>query len=81
MAFVKGDVRKSVSWSYDPAGLEGDSIIITARNPETGEDFSPKKEVPKDGSFALAFPDGHTGLVEIAIHGSEGGSQTETVEV
>jgi len=79
--FEVGEVRKSVSFHYSAEGLSGDTILITARNPDTDEEFEPKKEVPKDGSFALAFPEGYTGRVVIAIHGSEGGDQTDEVQI
>lgn len=72
---TQGTVAKSISYEYDSSDdLLGDKIIVSAMNPETDEELVPKKTVPKDGTFALAFPMEYEGEVEILLEGVDGGS-------
>lgn len=78
----QGTVSKSISYTYDEDLVQGDKVIVSARNPDTDEELEPKKTVPKDGSFAVAYPWLYAGEVELLVEGVDGGQdgpQTLTV--
>lgn len=76
-----GEVRKTISFTYDTDTVKGKHATVSAQNPADGTELEEKKEIENDGTLALAFPMDYEGECYIEVHGSSGGMDSGTVTV
>lgn len=77
----QGEIRKTISYTYDGEIVHGKHITVSAQNPANDEPIEEKKDSDNDGTFALAYPMDYAGDVYIEVHGSSGGNDNGTLAV